>query len=450
METEFLPNNAHLEAPQDFARLDTHLRRMSQQTYIFESPIIDQLPLNIPGIYNLGGGRQVGKTTLLKQWMLSLLKRGVTPTAICFLSCELIVDEQSLYRIVTNQLADMPPGMKYLILDEITYVRNWDKSIKYLADTGAFDRVAVVISGSDLTMMTEARMRFPGRRGKASKVDFHYYPLSFHDFVKLKGEINYDSGNEPDQNLITKLYEEFDQYLIHGGFLSAINEYAENKSISERTLSTYSDWIRGDVIKRGKSEHYLREILGAIIKHYTSLVSWRDLVKALSIDHTHTAIDYVSLLESMDAVYVQAALIEDKLVGAPKKQRKFMFNDPFIYHAIKSWLNSSKDPYAEQILPSIQDSMLSGALVESCVVTHFRRHYEKTFYIKAEGEVDVAYVDAETYWPIEVKWTNQLRSKDLKQVLKYKNAQIWAHVDYCRTLDNIPVLPLPWALLRLK
>jgi len=157
----------------------------------------------------------------------------------------------------------------------------------------------------------------------------------------------------------------------------------------------------------------------------------------------------VSLLESMDAVYVQAALIEDKLVGAPKKQRKFMFNDPFIYHAIRSWLNPTKNPYIELILPSIQNSKVSGTLVESTVVTHFHRHYEKTYYIKAEGEVDIAYVDSETFWPIEIKWTNQLHSQDLKQVLKYKNAQIWAHVDYTRTLDNIPVLPLPWALLRL-
>ena len=45
---------------------------MEQQHYIFHSPIIDELPMDIPGIYNLGGGRQVGKTILLKQWTLRL------------------------------------------------------------------------------------------------------------------------------------------------------------------------------------------------------------------------------------------------------------------------------------------------------------------------------------------------------------------------------------------
>jgi len=316
MNIEFLPNNSHLRAPKSFAKNDPHLMRMHQQPYIFHSPIIEELPIDIPGIYNLGGGRQVGKTTLLKQWMLFLLDQDVKPEAIAFLSCELIVDEHSLYRIVTNQLSDMPnQNMRYLILDKITYVTNWDKAIKLLADINAFNNVVVVISGSDLTMMQEARKRFPGRRGKAKKVDFHFYPLSFRQTIQLKHKKIID--NLTDKN-IKIIFAEFDHYLIHGGFLTAINEYAQTNSISNRTLATYSDWIRGDIIKRGKKEHYLRELTGAIIKHYNSQISWRSLVSALSIDHTQTAIDYISLLETMDAVFVQLALIEDKLVGAQK------------------------------------------------------------------------------------------------------------------------------------
>lgn len=85
MDIEFLPNNSHLKAPKSFAKQDPHLLRMHKQPYVFHSPIIDELPLDIPGIYNLGGGRQVGKTTLLKQWMLNLLNQGVAPEAIVFM-----------------------------------------------------------------------------------------------------------------------------------------------------------------------------------------------------------------------------------------------------------------------------------------------------------------------------------------------------------------------------
>jgi hypothetical protein len=38
----------------------------------------------------------------------------------------------------------------------------------------------------------------------------------------------------------------------------------------------------------------------------------------------------IGLLESMDAVFVQSAIREDKLAAAPKKARKVLFADPFI------------------------------------------------------------------------------------------------------------------------
>jgi hypothetical protein len=43
-------------------------------------------------------------------------------------------------------------------------------------------------------------------------------------------------------------------------------------------------------------------------------------------------------------------------------------------------------------------------VAEACTVSHFRRFYPK-YYIKEEGEVDIAYVDGGRFWPVEIKWT---------------------------------------------
>ena len=102
-------------------------------------------------------------------------------------------------------------------------------------------------------------------------------------------------------------------------------------------FSTYSDWIRGDVLKRGKQEHYLREILNAVVNRYGSQITWNALAQDLSIDHPKTIADYVALLESMDALFIQYALSENTLSAFPKKARKLIFTDPFIYHATKAW-----------------------------------------------------------------------------------------------------------------
>lgn len=450
MDPRFQPNNSHLENAETFSKTDPHLKRLYTAKYVYHSPLIDALPRDEPAIITLGGGRQIGKTTLLKQWMEKLLKEGVLPQAICFFSGELISDHMSLYNIIQQQLAEMPiDSLKYIILDEVTYINEWDKTIKYLADIGVLETTILVLSGSDLVLMQDARKRFPGRRGKAAKVDFHYYPLSFSECVKLKNNLpTFDTSSIPSAELIDLLYVEFNAYLIHGGFLTAINDFAKYGTIPVATLNIYSDWIRGDVLKRGKKEHFLQEIIRAIIKHYTKQISLTNLVKELSIDHTMTVSNYLNLLEAMDAVFIQSAIIEDKLIAAPKKQKKLMFCDPFIYHALRAWLTPVSDPYHEQIMPLFSDPQHYANLAESCVITHFRRFYP-TYYIKAEGEVDVAYVKNNKMWPVEVKWTSQLRSADLKQITKYKNGTIFSKTKTITSVNHLSNFPLPWGLFKI-
>ncbi len=440
MDIRFLPHNTHLEGILNFSERDPQLRQIKTQQYIYESPLLEQLPTDIAGIYTLGGSRQVGKTTLLKQWMVKLLNKGVLPQAIAFFSGELIDDLHALLRLIQNQLLEMPRDtMRYLLIDEVTYIKDWDKAVKFAADAGLLEQVELVLTSSDLIIIQEARMRFPGRRGWANKVDFHLYPLSFNEVVKIK-KVNQDS--------IDDLFAEFNNYLKHGGYMTAINNLAAHNYISIATLNTYSDWVRGDMLKRGKQEHYLREILSAIIKRYNSQLTWNALARDLSIDHHQTIADYVAMLVSMDTLFVQHALLEDKLTAAAKKARKIVFTDPFIFHAIRSWLQPVENPYQTQICSAIDDPELSSQLVEACVTTHFRRFYP-TYYIKADGEVDIAYVDKDRFWPIEIKWTNQVRAKDFKQVIKYPNSCILTKSKQSSINHNIKTEPLPVALLKL-
>lgn len=439
MDMRFLANNTHLENAAEFSTLDVNLRRLYAEPYVFRSELLNKLPVEIPGIYTLGGGRQIGKTTLLKQWMERLLKNSIPPQAIFFFSGEMIDDHHVLYRLVKDQLASMSAssdGLKFILIDEVTYIREWDKAIKFLADTGELDQVVVLLTGSDLLLMEDARKRFPGRRGRADVVDFHYYPLSFKEFVDLKTQ----EKIKPDD-----CYPYLEDYLIHGGFMSAINDYAKNQKISTATLITYSDWIRGDVSKRNKQEHYLREIISGIIKHYGSQISWENLVKELSINHTMTIADYMNLLVAMDACFIQYALLENKLSAAPKKRKKVIFTDPFIYHAMRAWLEPSLSAYERQILPALSDAQMQSKLIESTVISHFQR-YAPTYYISAEGEVDVAYIHRQKFWPVEIKWRNQQRPADLKQILKYPNGVIYAKNKQQNRIEDTLILPLSDAL----
>jgi predicted AAA+ superfamily ATPase len=456
MDTRFLPHNTHLEKPEVFIKQDPHLKQLNKQALVHRSRLLDRIPRYIPGIYTLSGGRQTGKTTLLKQWMAELLESRVPPNAIAFMTGELVDDHHSLIRLVTNLLTEMPDkDLKFIFLDEVTYIRDWDKGVKYLADAGMLENTVLVITGSDMVIIKEARMRFPGRRGISEKVDFHLYPLCFLEYVKLSKRISNDeidlltiTHELPRIELLDRLFEEFDRYLSHGGFLTAINDMAMHQRILPATFSTYSDWIRGDVLKRNKQEHYLLEILQAIVKRYGSQITWNALAHDLSIDHPKTVADYVALLVSMDATFVQAALLEDKLTASPKKAKKLMFADPFIFHAVNSWVKPCEDPFNEQLKPTLANADWSAKLVEACVTTHYRRIFP-TYYIKSKGEVDIAYVDKNQFWPVEVKWSAQLRPKQLKQITKYSNGLILTKSRQQGEIHGIPTIPLPLALLRI-
>jgi predicted AAA+ superfamily ATPase len=258
----------------------------------------------------------------------------------------------------------------------------------------------------------------------------------------------FDPERSPRPETLATLFEEFDQYLMHGGYLTAANDLAKAGTIRPATLATYQEWVRGDMLKRGKHETYLREVLGAIVVRLGSQVSWNALARDLSIDHPRTVADYVGLLASMDAVFVQPALREDSLGPAPKKPKKIMFADPFIFHAVRSWLEPVVDPFVEQVQKAAGDPGWASRLAEACVVTHFRRHCP-TYYLKAEGEVDVAAVREGRFWPVEVKWTGLVRPKDLKQIRKYRNGVVWSRARAHGSLDGVPVEPLPLALARL-
>lgn len=451
----FLPNNLHHESVELFRRSDPHLRRLRDLPYVCRRPLMSQLPVETPGIYSVGGGRQVGKTTLLKQWMAELLANGISPQRIVFVTGELIDDHHALVNLLQGLLGDFPGAeYNYVILDEVTYIKDWDRGVKYLADIGILEKTMLILTGSDLLFLQQARMRFPGRRGMADTADFHLYPMSFREFFDLQGSQDSislvrkarESGlsaTDADQ-----LYSLFNQYLIHGGYLSAINDLARNGRISPATLTVYAEWLRGDMLKRGKQESYLRDLLTAVLKQAGSQTTWHSLAGMTRIDHHRTIADYVEILTRMDALFVQHALQEHTLTSAPRKARKIIFTDPFILHSVRSWLNPVRDPYVNQIEPYLADSEQVGALVEATVAEHYRRYFP-CYYIKAEGEVDIAYVRDEHFYPVEVKWTRQLRSKDLKQIGKYSNSTILAKTRHYGMQQGVRVEPLPLALLEL-
>ena len=162
----------------------------------------------------------------------------------------------------------------------------------------------------------------------------------------------------------------------------AINDLAKNKTIANAIYKTYTQWIIGDLLKRGKNEQYLSEIVRALFPRLYKQVSWHSFINSVYIEHHQTIIDYLDMLSLMDVAIILQALREDKMRAFPKNAKKICFSDPFIFHALRGWANKEKAIFnlSQELFRSPSD--LQNALIEGSVVALFHRRLE-SYYLKA-------------------------------------------------------------------
>ena len=132
MDIRYKAHNLHWNQPERFRELDPHLSTLTQLPLIYRFPLLESLPRETPGIYSVTGGRQVGKTTLLKQYMADLLHSGVSPGTIAYLPGEMIDDHHALVRLFSEFIESAGPETTplFFLLDEVTYISQWDRGIK--------------------------------------------------------------------------------------------------------------------------------------------------------------------------------------------------------------------------------------------------------------------------------------------------------------------------------
>lgn len=414
-----------------YLREDPQLSALAKLKYQHSADWWSQLSLDTPGIYILTGGRQVGKSTSCKLLIAHCLKQKIfEPETILYLPCDEIYDASELSAWITQFLDSVEHKSFLLIIDEITFIKNWDRVIKSFADQGRFTRGICLLTGSDTLILKEAAMSFPGRRGNSSQTDFHISPLSFFEYVNLL---------EPENNT-ENLEKLFHQYLQCGGYLRAINDFAEYGHVLPATLQTYEQWIRGDFLRKGKKERYLLDLLHALLSVGVSQISYSSLTEKIGSISKETCLDYCDLLKRMDVIFDLQAYDQNKKLGFPNKARKIHFVDPFIRRAIQAWL--TREGYSI----SMTDESL---VVESVVASHCHR-YGRAFYFKGQGEIDVIHIFNENVTAIEVKWTNQSRPVDLKTLKQFYKALVVTKTSHEGFSDGIQFMPIYQFLMEIN
>ena len=383
------------------------------------------------------GPRQVGKTTFLKLEILDLIKKGVNPRSILFLSCEPIPTFEKLLRLIKLFLDAAPPGRAYIFLDEITFVKGWERAVKFLLDSPLASRVILQVSGSSTAGLE--REKFPGRKIRV----LEFLPLSFRGYVMLFGSEKLGEALlSARQTLrIRELYESclellpfaselsklFNRYLESGGFPRSAYQLMEEEAVKSETYNIYVSWVLGDISKLNRSERIFRGVSTGIIKNYGVKFSLSSLAKELEIGSHTTVREYLELMEKLMVARSYFQIDPRSKKPLFRKERKAYFIDPFLYRAFKKHylgthqLSNNEEP----------------RLVEGVVGEHLVRAFKEVFFRVNKREIDFI-VDATT---IEVKWTEKPGRTKAKLTLTKSELSLQ---------NERAIIPTPMLLAQLK
>ncbi|MBS7654647.1 MAG: ATP-binding protein [Thermoproteota archaeon] len=416
-------------------------------------------------IYVLRGPRQVGKTTLIKLKIKELIDRGIQPRSIFYWACDLVEKPERLVEIINGYLAfsrDIE-GRRYIFLDEISSVKDWQKGIKSLHDKGKLRNCTVVLTGShsiDLRRATESLAR---RRGDVHKLkdklpDKILLPMKFSEYAesrspeikRLVSEQNFIkrdrrhqllselfNGNLPKeieeaQLLSKELNELYQEYLITGGIPRSINAYISDGTITRDIYEGYVELLLKDIRKWEGNEAFIRQIIKRLVETLSSPVGFNALREDTEIASHNTVSVYVNFLRDNFVISMVCELDRNRDAPAFRKEKKFHFEDPFIFHALRSWA-LGREPY-DETLQYLKKQEELGKITESVVANHLIRllfsYFPSTqfdyttllFYWRSQKkrELDFVLRMSNLYVPIEVKYQSKISSENGFSIIDFQ------------------------------
>jgi hypothetical protein len=489
---EIINQNPWWKHGHQFFVYDRHFKMAKEAPFFIKRNVIRT---EIDNIYLIRGCRQVGKTTLIKDWIHRLLS-DIAPEKILYLSVDFFTSRRELRNAINYFIEQNVQTDKiYIFLDEITYLEDWNIELKYLWDSGISSHSIIVVTGSSGYNLRKKAEQLPGRGVEGN--EYYVKPLNFRQFCECtlpksiefnKGEFSkslehvkdilshycIDDGFN-DENFYSKVSNLipfkkeigylFNNYLQTGGFPFVINSRlntimkteAEEADIDYKITETFIKSISGEINKRGLNDVIFKGIMREIISKYGSRYSFSKL--ANDVDTTHvTLINYVDFLENSFILSTLYAYNPDNNTIKEKGQKKITYQDPFLYAAMKNYISgiSVNNIYQE----IFENENLKSLLVEGAVHSHLIQNVEKPnilegknnifFYYDTRGkEIDYIIRKKDELIGIDVKYREKVSSKDINKISGVDKYYILSKEDV-EYKDNIIVIPIDLFLIMLK
>lgn len=391
-------------------KIDSDYDRMPRRLYfdLFYNVVADK---SVHRSTVLMGPRRVGKTVMMNHAISKLIQDGVSPRKIVLINIEnpifLNTGLDQLFALARKAVADHTHNGWFVFFDEIQYLPDWEVHLKVLVDSYRHSRFTV--SGS-----AAAALRLKSRESGAGRfTDFMLPPLTFHEYVHLKGmqhlvtedKIEWAGNFQRFFNTphIKDLNRQFIEYINFGGYPEVI--------FSSSIQANPGRYIRSDIIDKVllrdlpslygiENVQELNKLFATLAYNSGAEVSYQSLSNASGI-HKKTLHNYLTYLEAAFLIRI-VHRVDD---SAQKFKRADYFKIYLTNPSLRSALFAPLEPTDDAMGKMTETAIFSQWLHREWMIPHYARWTKGRF----QGEVDMVGLDDKSLkpkWALEIKWSN--------------------------------------------
>ena len=215
------------------------------------------------------GIRRSGKSTLMESISNELAQKGVKSTNIIYINLDKrryrnIKTANDLERLIEFSTKNIK-GNKYLFIDEIQNVKDFEPVINSFREEGDF---SIFITGSNSYLLSgELVTKLTGRY-----IEFEIFPLTFDEYLEMKKY--YSIPAKPDLML------ELNEYIVSGGFPRSL--FFENVADKKNYITSLVKEIFEKDIKRRakiKNKSTFEIVKNYIVNNFGATVSLNNIIK---------------------------------------------------------------------------------------------------------------------------------------------------------------------------
>jgi uncharacterized protein len=364
------------------------------------------------------GPRRVGKTVMMHHAVQRLLDQGIRPTRLCYISVDHPIYNGCGLEDLLGYFSDAIGGLlaeerAYVFFDEIQYLKGWEVHLKRLVDDHPQHRF--IASGS-----AAAALRLKSHESGAGRfTDFLLPPLTFHEYLELRGAASLVAVSDPGgvrATDLTALNDAFVHYLNFGGYPEVV--------LSEEIQRDPGRFVKGDIIDKVllrdlpslygiQDIQELNSLFTALAYNTAGEVSLDELSKRSGVAK-NTIKRYVEYLEAAFLIKTVHRVDRD----ARRFQRATAFKVYLTNPSIRSALFNPVDAN-DEALPS---------LAETAIYSQWFHSAEQPVYARwSRGEVDLVLTDpiGDVVGAVEVKWSDRAFDHPMEELKSL--------IDFCHT-----------------